>query len=316
MKILAFLFLMLALSGSAYAEEPLPPSASGTFEEQFRDFAEPAGQDAQALATPGEDGAQAAAAAPYMSPLPPTPRRIAHAERLTAVPAQSETPRALAAPPEAVSAGEATRTSSVVRIVLILSLMAFLPALLISMTSFVRFAVVLSMIRHAFGMPETPPNQVLISLALFLTAFSMMPTLEAVNDQALQPFLAGHLDVQQAMDRASTPARTFMLRQVRDQDIKAIYDMSHTRLPERAEDVDLVRLVPAFMLNELRVAFRIGFVVILPFLLIDLVVSSVLLALGMMMVPPSTISLPLKVLMFVLIDGWSLVLQGVVGSIH
>ena len=194
--------------------------------------------------------------------------------------------------------------------------MAILPALLICMTSIVRIVVVLSMIRHAFGMPETPPNQVLVSLALFLTAFSMMPTFEAVNQKALQPFLSGSLSVQQAIDEGTGPARTFMLRQVRDTDIKAIYDIARKPLPHRAEDVGLMQLVPAFMLNELRVAFRIGFVVLLPFLLIDLVVSSILLALGMLMVPPTTLSLPLKVLMFVLIDGWSLVLQGVVGSIR
>jgi len=207
-----------------------------------------------------------------------------------------------------------TKTADVVRIALILSLMAIVPALLISMTSFVRIIVVLSMIRHAFGMPETPPNQVLISLALFLTAFSMMPTIEAVNGRALQPFLAGELGVQQAVDAGSSPARDFMLRQVRDQDIRTVYEIARKPLPDRAQDVSLVQLVPAFMLNELRVAFRIGFVVLLPFLLIDLVVSSILLALGMIMVPPSTLSLPIKVLMFVLIDGWSLVLQGVLGS--
>lgn len=211
---------------------------------------------------------------------------------------------------------ESVKTAEVVRIALILSLMAILPALLICMTSFVRIVVVLSMIRHAFGMPETPPNQVLVSLALFLTAFSMMPTFDAVNQKALQPFLAGSLSVQQAIDEGTGPARDFMLRQVRDNDIKAVYDMARKPLPQRAEDVGLMQLVPAFMLNELRVAFRIGFVVLLPFLLIDLVVSSILLALGMLMVPPTTLSLPLKVLMFVLIDGWSLVLQGVVGSIR
>jgi flagellar biosynthetic protein FliP len=227
----------------------------------------------------------------------------------------------VAAPPAAAGqataaapALEAVDTAAVVRIALILTLMALLPALVISMTSFVRIVVVLSMIRHAFGMPETPPNSVLVSLALFLTLFSMMPTLEAVNGRALQPFLAGQLSVEAAVAEATGPAREFMLRQVRDQDLKAVYDISRKPLPARAEDVELMQLVPAFMLNELRVAFRIGFVVLLPFLLIDLVVSSILLALGMLMVPPSTLSLPIKVLMFVLIDGWTLVLQGVLGS--
>lgn len=215
---------------------------------------------------------------------------------------------------QAYQAIESAKTADVVRIALILTLMALVPSLLICMTSFVRIVVVLSMIRHAFGMPETPPNAVLISLALFLTAFSMMPTLDAINSRALQPFLAGELSVEQAIEQGTDPARTFMLRQVRDQDIKTIYDIARKPLPAKAEDVGLMELVPAFMLNELRVAFRIGFVVLLPFLLIDLVVSSILLALGMLMVPPSTLSLPIKVLMFVLIDGWSLVLQGVLGS--
>ena len=206
------------------------------------------------------------------------------------------------------------QTSEVVRIALILTLLSFIPALLICMTSFVRIIVVLSMIRHAFGMPETPPNPVLVSLALFLTAFSMSPTLSAVGRDAVQPFLAGKATVQQALDRGSTPFRAFMLRQVQDRDIKTVYDMARLPIPPRAAEVGLMELTSAFMLNELRVSFRIGFVILLPFLLIDLVVSSILLSLGMLMVPPSTLSLPVKVLMFVLIDGWSLVLQGVLGS--
>jgi flagellar biosynthetic protein FliP len=209
--------------------------------------------------------------------------------------------------------GEAT--SEVVRTTIILSLMALIPAMAICMTPFVRIVIVLSMVRHALGIPETPPNQVLISLAIFLTAFVMMPTFTQVNSNALQPFLNGSLTVNEAIDRGSGPIRDFMLKQVHDQDIKAVYDMSKQPLPARAADVGLMQLTPAFMLNELRVSFKIGFIVFLPFLLIDLVVSSVLLSLGMLMVPPSTLALPIKVLMFVLIDGWSLVLEGVVGSI-
>lgn len=206
------------------------------------------------------------------------------------------------------------QTAEVVRIALILTLMTLAPALAICMTSFVRIIVVLSMIRHGLGMPETPPNPVLISLALFLTMFSMAPTFAAVNTGALQPFMAGGLTVEQAVERGSGPLREFMLRQVRDDDIRTIYEISGEPMPAKAEEVGLMHLAPAFMLNELRVAFKIGFVVLLPFLLIDLVVASILLSLGMLMVPPSTLSLPIKVLMFVLIDGWSLVLQGVVGS--
>ena len=210
--------------------------------------------------------------------------------------------------------GEVSETSAVVRTALVLTLAALLPAIAICMTPFVRIVVVLSMIRHAFGMPETPPNQVLVSLALFLTIFAMSPTLNVVNSQALHPFLDGALPVEQALDRGAAPVRAFMLRQVHDQDIKVIYDIAKRPLPDRASQVGLMELTSAFMLNELRVSFKIGFVILLPFLLIDLVVSSILLSLGMLMVPPSTLSLPIKVLMFVLIDGWSLVLEGVVGS--
>jgi flagellar biosynthetic protein FliP len=225
---------------------------------------------------------------------------------------------ALAAPhvaPAAAALGGG-QTSGVIRIALVLTVMALIPALLICTTSFVRIVVVLSMIRHAFGMPETPPNQVLVALALLLTAFSMGPTFSALNEGALQPFLAGNMTVQQGLDQGTAPLRAFMLRQVRDQDLETVYAISRAPLPNSAAQVGLMPLTTAFMLNELRVAFKIGFVILLPFLLIDLVVSSILLALGMLMVPPTTLSLPIKVLMFVLIDGWSLVLEGVLGSFH
>ena len=209
---------------------------------------------------------------------------------------------------------DAPTTVQAVRTALLLGLLALVPALVICMTPFLRIIVSLSMLRHAFGMPETPPNQVLISLALLLTALIMSPVLTKMNADGLQPFLSGSATMQDALDHGTQPLRTFMLRQVHDQDIKAIYDMSRQPLPARAEDVGTMQLASAFMLNELRVSFKIGFVILLPFVLIDLVVSSILLSLGMMMVPPSTLSLPLKVLMFVMIDGWSLVLEGVVGS--
>lgn len=216
--------------------------------------------------------------------------------------------------PAVAHAARGGMDTEVVRTVVILSMLAVVPAILVSMTSFIRIVVVLSMVRHAFGMPETPPNPVLISLALFLTAFTMAPTLNALNNDALKPMLAGTATVEQAMERGSGPLRNFMLAQTRDSDIEAIYAISKTPVPDRPEQVELLKLAPAFILNELRVAFTIGFVILLPFLLIDLVVASILLALGMMMVPPATISLPIKILMFVLIDGWSLILQGVLGS--
>jgi flagellar biosynthetic protein FliP len=147
-----------------------------------------------------------------------------------------------------------------------------------------------------------------------MSAFLMGPTLDRVNNEALQPFLEGRAGMQETLERGSDPLRTFMLRNTREQDIEMVYRISRTPLPSTAADVAMLKLIPAFMLNELRVAFTIGFVILLPFLLIDLVVSSILLSLGMMMVPPATIALPIKVLMFVLIDGWGLVLEGLLGS--
>ncbi|WP_254912899.1 flagellar type III secretion system pore protein FliP [Novosphingobium sp. B 225] len=230
-------------------------------------------------------------------------------------------PLLLAAGPALAQAGDKGFTltadsTSLVRTSLVLGLLALLPALVICMTSFVRIVVVLSMVRHAFGMPETPPNAVLVSLALFMTALTMGPTLQEASERGLQPFLAGSTPAGEAIDQGAAPLKTFMLRQVRDQDLKTIYAISRQPLPVSAADVGLMQLVPAFMLNELRVSFTIGFVILLPFLLIDLVVSAILLSLGMLMVPPATISLPLKILMFVLIDGWSLLLQGLLGSFH
>jgi len=204
--------------------------------------------------------------------------------------------------------------SEVVRTALILTLLAIVPAILVSMTSFIRIVIVLSMVRHAFGMPETPPNAVLVSLTLFLTAFTMSPVLSELNRDTVQPLLSGRMSVERAIETGSEPLRKFMLTQTRDADIESIYAISDTPLPERPEQVEILKLAPAFILNELRVAFTIGFVILLPFLLIDLVVASILLSLGMMMVPPTTISLPIKLLMFVLIDGWKLVLEGVLGS--
>ncbi len=233
-----------------------------------------------------------------VAPAPPIqPKRRAHVHRL-----------------KRVDEFQGVKTASAVRIALLIGLLTLIPAMAICMTPFVRIIVVLSMIRHAFGMPETPPNQVLVILALFLTTFVMMPTLTRVNETALQPFLSGSMTVQEGLTKAADPMKAFMLRQVHDKDLATVYEISKQPLPGRAADVGLMQLTSAFVLNELRVSFLIGFVVMLPFLLIDLVVSSILLSLGMIMVPPTALSLPIKVLMFVLIDGWSLVLLGVVGS--
>ncbi|MBN8501788.1 MAG: flagellar type III secretion system pore protein FliP [Sphingomonadales bacterium] len=207
-----------------------------------------------------------------------------------------------------------TPSSDVVRTSVMLAALAVLPTIIITMTGFARIVIVLSMVRHAFGMPETPPSSVLVSLALFLTLFGMGPVADEINRQALQPYLNGSLELQSAAARGGEPLKRFMLAQTRDSDLAAVYRIAREPLPQTREQVALLKLVPAFMINELRTAFTIGFVILLPFLLIDLVVSSILLALGMMMVPPTTISLPIKLLMFVLIDGWSLLIFGVMGS--
>lgn len=219
-----------------------------------------------------------------------------------------------ASPAQAAAVAAPVVETEVTRTALLLMLLAVIPALVVSTTSFLRIVIVLAMVRHAFGMPQTPPNVVLTSLALFMTAFLMGPTLERVNQDALQPFLDGTAGLEQTMDSGAAPLREFMLANTQERDIAMVYSISRTPLPRVASEVSLLKLIPAFMLNELRVAFTIGFVVLLPFLLIDLIISSILLSLGMMMVPPATISLPIKVLMFVLIDGWGLVLEGLLGS--
>jgi flagellar biosynthetic protein FliP len=220
---------------------------------------------------------------------------------------------ALAQSTHATQSGDAT-SSDLFRTGFLLTLLAIVPAIFVSMTSFLRIAIVLSMIRHAFGMPETPPNIVLVSLAALLTAFVMGPTFSTINTQALEPLMADEINVETAIERGGAPLRDFMLAQTREDDIAAIYALSGDPLPQSADAVDLLKLAPAFILNELRVSFTIGFVVLLPFLLIELIVASVLLSLGMMMVPPATISLPIKLLMFVIIDGWALVIEGVIGG--
>ncbi|WP_423199798.1 MULTISPECIES: flagellar type III secretion system pore protein FliP [unclassified Cupriavidus] len=212
-----------------------------------------------------------------------------------------------------ISPGE---TSFALRAVIGLTVLAVLPAMLVCLTAFLRIIIVLSMLRHAIGMPETPPNTALIGLALFLTLFTMSPVLQTVNTESMQPFMQGRITMEQAYVRASGPMREFMVRQTREQDLALMVELSKTKKPETMDDISNVQLIPAFMLSELRAAFQIGFVVFLPFLLIDLIVSSILMALGMMMMPPMTIALPLKILMFILVDGWSVLLKALVGSFH
>jgi flagellar biosynthesis protein FliP len=211
-------------------------------------------------------------------------------------------------------AGSPTQVSSALKILLGLTVLSLAPALLVSVTAFIRITVVLSMLRHAMGMQETPPNTVLMSLALFLTLFTMAPVITQVNDTAFKPFMEGKLEASPAFDTGLRPIRDFMIRQTREQDMQLMVEIAKAPTPVTVDDISTVQLIPAFMLSELRAAFQIGFVIFLPFVLIDLIVSTILMALGMMMVPPVTISLPLKILMFVLIDGWNLVIRALLGT--
>jgi flagellar biosynthesis protein FliP len=212
------------------------------------------------------------------------------------------------------SAGAANEVATALKIIIGLTVLSLAPAILMSMTSFIRIVIVLSMLRTALGMQDTPPNTVIISLALFLTFFTMSATLQEVNSQAVQPFLSGQLSMEQAGTKGIEPLREFMVRQTREKDLALMVELSKSEAPQTIQDIKLVQLIPAFMLSELRSAFQIGFVIFLPFLLIDLIVSSALMALGMMMVPPTSISLPIKILMFVLIDGWNLVVRALLGT--
>lgn len=210
--------------------------------------------------------------------------------------------------------GNAGEVASAIKILVGLTVLSLAPAILMSMTSFIRIVIVLSMLRHALGMQETPPNTVIISLALFLTFFTMSPALQEMNAKAVQPYMAGKMSTETAVTRGVAPLREFMVRQTREQDLALMVELAKAEQPKSMDDISMVQLIPAFMLSELRSAFQIGFVIFLPFLLVDLIVSSALMALGMMMVPPASISLPLKILLFVLIDGWNLVVRSLLGT--
>ena len=205
-------------------------------------------------------------------------------------------------------------TERVIQLIALITILSLAPAILIMVTSFTRIVVVLSLLRTALGTATAPPNSVLISLALFLTAFVMAPVFERAYDEGVRPLVAGDIDTQQAFERGSEPFRGFMMKNVRDKDLRLFVDLSREPRPQRAEDMPLRVLVPAFMISELRRAFEIGFLLFLPFLIIDLIVASVLMSMGMMMLPPVVVSLPFKLIFFVLADGWSLVAGSLVQS--
>ncbi len=204
--------------------------------------------------------------------------------------------------------------SSSILILLGITLLSVAPALLLMMSSFTKIFVVLALTRNALGLNTIPPNQVIAGLALFLSLFIMWPVLTEVNSVAVEPFVAGRIDFGAAIDVGSGPLRSFMLAHVREEDIALMTRAAGQENPETPDDVPLVTLIPAFMISELRAAFIIGLVVFVPFLVIDLVVSSGLMAMGMMMLPPVMISLPFKILLFILVDGWGLIVTSLVQS--
>lgn len=212
--------------------------------------------------------------------------------------------------------GGAASLAEPLKVIVLLTVLALLPAIVIAMTSFTRTIIVLSMLRHAFGMQDTPPNMVLLSMALFLTLFTMAPALQQINTTSVQPLMENRIDLNGAIDAGVRPLREFMVRQTREKDLALMLEIARAPTPDSIEDVQTIHIVPAFLLSELKTAFQIGFVIFLPFLLLDLVVASILMSMGMLMVPPTIISLPLKVLMFVMIDGWGLVVRALLGSFH
>jgi len=200
------------------------------------------------------------------------------------------------------------------QIIFLLSILALAPSILIMTTSFVRIIIVFSFIRRAIGLQTMPPDQILVGLALFLTFYIMTPTFTQINDNALQPYLAREITWEQGIEHAGAPMKEFMLRQVYEKDVALLMRIAGKTPPATAMEIGFDVLIPAFMISELKTAFIFGFIIYLPFLVIDMVVASVLLSMGMMMLPPITISLPFKVILFVLIDGWNLTVKQLVGS--
>ena len=202
------------------------------------------------------------------------------------------------------------------QILLTLTILTLAPSILIMMTSFTRIIVVLSFLRSALATQQMPPNQVLVGLALFITFFTMSPYLEQVNKDGLQPYLTGTIDQETAITAALNPMRTFMFKQTRENDLALFVNLSEGPRPNSPEDVPTMTLIPSFIISELKTAFQIGFLIYIPFIVIDMVVASTLMSMGMMMVPPAMISLPFKLLLFILVDGWHLIINSLITSFH
>lgn len=216
--------------------------------------------------------------------------------------------------PDALNEDGGTTEDSALSIVVVLTAISLVPTILIIATSFTRIVIVLGLTRNALGLQGVPPNQVLIGLAVFLTLFVMAPTLSEANDVALQPYLDGEIEFGEAYDLGIEPFREFMLAQVREEDLAMFIDMSPDEKPATPEDVAITTLAPAFIVSELRAAFIIGFIIFIPFLVVDMVVSATLMAMGMVMLPPVVISLPFKILLFVMVDGWFLLVPTLLRS--
>lgn len=198
------------------------------------------------------------------------------------------------------------------RILLLLTVLTLAPAIIIMVTSFTRIIIVFAIIKKALGIQNMPPSQVLIALAIFLTIFIMAPVWQTANSTALQPYLDDQITLDRAYEEAITPVRDFMFRQTNEKSISLFVNMSEMERPENREDIPLYILIPAFMINEMKIAFQIGFMIYIPFLMIDMIVASILMSMGMLMLPPVIISLPFKILLFVLVDGWYLIIGSLV----
>jgi flagellar biosynthesis protein FliP len=207
-------------------------------------------------------------------------------------------------------------SSNALQILLLVGGLSLIPAILFTVTGFTRILIVLGFIRSAMGTQSTPPNQVLVGIALFLTLFVMQPTISAIKKDAWDPMVHHQISTSSAISRAEEPLREFMFRQTRAQDISLFVSLAHTQVPQTRAQVPTYVLIPAFIMSELKTAFSIGFLIFLPFLIIDLIVSSTLMSVGMVMLPPTFISLPFKILLFVLVDGWDLITHSLVASFH
>lgn len=221
---------------------------------------------------------------------------------------------AWAGPELSIKLGDAGEVAPALQILLLLTALSLAPALVLMLTSFTRIVVVLSLLRQAIGTQQLPPGQILIGLALFLTVFIMTPVWSRVHQEALEPYLQNRISQKEALEKAVVPVREFMLKQTRQKDILLFLDLGRMENPKEPSDVPMRALIPAFMISELKTAFQIGFVLHVPFLILDLVVSSLLLSMGMLMLPPVMISLPLKLMLFVLVDGWNLLVGSLVRS--